>query len=316
MSALSALTEPTPLLIGFAAMTFVVAGASFISWNAAVARDRIARRLDALRPRLTIPVKMAGTNREGERDAPTMRAASGALLKARELEVVRRLAPLHLSADRALAIFFIFRLSLVVLLALIPVFVAYQHNAAGAGLTRAAGLGLLASGFGWLLPHIVIGRMLVRRERSIEKGLPDAIELLVISAEAGLALEDAVDRIVPELRHSRPAVAEELALTSADLKILPSRDAALHRLSARVAVPSVHSVVTTLSQTMRYGTPLAQALHVVAAELRNDSLLRLEEQANRMPVLLTVPMVLFILPSIFMIIGGPAALRLIDTLSH
>lgn len=315
MSALSALMEPTTLMISFAAMTFIAAGASFLSWHSAVVRDRIARRVDALRPRSATPAGTAGSGRARRDLMPSMRGANGTLLSAQEFEVVRRLAPLHLSADRALVVFFLFRIFLVALLALTPVLIAYNHVGV-AGLIRAAGLGLLGASFGWFLPQIVIGRLLVRRDRSIEKGLPDAIELLVISAEAGLALEDAIDRIVPELRHSRPTVAEELALTSADLKILPSRDAALHRLSARVAVPSVHSVVTTLSQTMRYGTPLAQALHVVAAELRNDALLRLEEQANRMPVLLTVPMILFILPSIFLIIGGPAALRLIDTLSQ
>ena len=97
------------------------------------------------------------------------------------------------------------------------------------------------------------------------------------------------------------------------LKILPNRDAALHRLADRTNLPSIRSVVITLSQTMRYGTPLAQALRVVAAELRNDALITLEERANRMPVLLTVPMVVFILPAVFLVIGGPTFLRLVDT---
>ena len=315
MSALSALMEPTTLLIGFAATTFIFAAASFLSWHSAVVRDRIARRVDAIRPRSAITAAASSSGRARRDVTPSTRTGGGTPLTPQELEVIRRLAKLHLSPDRTLAVFFLFRISLVALLALTPVLIAYEYVGA-AGLIRAAGLGLLGASFAWFLPKIIISRLLVRRDRMIEKGLPDAIELLVISAEAGLALEDAIDRIVPELRHSRPIVAEELALTSADLKILPSRDAALQRLSARVAVPSVHSVVATLSQTMRYGTPLAQALHVVAAELRNDALLRLEEQANRMPVLLTVPMVLFILPSIFLIIGGPAALRLIDTLSQ
>ncbi len=314
MSSLSVLVEPTPLLIGFAALTFAVAGVSFLSWNATVDCNRIAKRVDAHCQSGAMLLK-AGRRGRAERVARSMRLASGALPQANELEVIRRLAPLHLSADRALKVFALLRLAFAVLLALIPAIIAYRYDAS-AGFIRAAGLGIPCGGLGWFLPRIVIGRLLVRRERAIEKGLPDAIELLVISVEAGLALEDAIDRVVPELRHSRPAVAEELALTSADLKILPSRDAALHQLSARVAVPSVHSVVTTLSQTMRYGTPLAQALRVVASELRNNSLLRLEERANRMPVLLTIPMVVFILPSIFLIIGGPTALRLIDTLSH
>ena len=123
-------------------------------------------------------------------------------------------------------------------------------------------------------------------------------------------------RIVVELRRSQPVMADELALTSADLKILPSRDEALRRLAERVDLPSVQSVVTTLSQTLKYGTPLAQALRVVAEELRNDGLLKLEEQANRMPVLLTVPMILFILPSLFLIIGGPAFLKVLDAFTR
>ncbi len=98
--------------------------------------------------------------------------------------------------------------------------------------------------------------------------------------------------------------------------LLPSRDEALRRFAERVDLPSVHSVVTTLSQTLKYGTPLAQALRVVAEELRNDGLLKLEEQANRMPVLLTVPMILFILPSLFLIIGGPAFLKVLDAFAR
>ena len=174
------------------------------------------------------------------------------------------------------------------------------------------GLGSLGAVFGWSLPHLVIDRLALHRRRSVAQGLADAIELLVISVEAGLSLEDAINRIIGELRHSQPAMADELALTGADLKILPSRDEALRRLAARVNLPSVQSVVVTLSQTLKYGTPLAQALRVVATELRNDDLLKLEEQANRLPVLLTIPMIAFILPSIFLVIGGPAFLKIMD----
>ena len=177
-------------------------------------------------------------------------------------------------------------------------------------------IGALGGGLGWRLPQFVAKRMTVHRTRAIAQALPEAIELLVIAVEAGLSLEDALQRIVTELRHTEPAIAKELALTSADLKILPDRDEALHRLSERVDLPSLHSVVTTLVQTLRYGTPLAKALRVVAAELRNDSLLRLEEQANRLPVLLTVPMILFILPSLLMVIGGPAFLHVLDVLER
>jgi tight adherence protein C len=176
-------------------------------------------------------------------------------------------------------------------------------------LTASAGL------FGWFLPVIVARQSAKRRAMAVVAGLPDALELLVICAEGGLSLADGIDRIVVELRRSQPELAEELALTAADLKILPSQDQALARLAARIDVPILRSVVTTLSQTMRYGTPVAQAMRVVAAEMRNDAIIRMEERANKLPALLTVPMILFIVPTIFLVVLGPAALRTIDTFS-
>ena len=142
--------------------------------------------------------------------------------------------------------------------------------------------------------------------------MPDALELLVVCVEAGLSLEDGLDRVVTELRRSQPALADELDLTLADLRILPSRDQALLNFAERIDIPNVRSVVTTLAQTLRYGTPLAQSLRVVAAEMRDDFLIELEERANRLPAYLTLPVILFLMPTIFLVVGGPAALRLFD----
>jgi tight adherence protein C len=314
MSWLSLLAQPTPLLIGFAALTFIVAGASFFGWNVVVARDRVSHRVDALCPIRTMPVATGGRIWVRPK-APPAWLSDRALPQATELEIIRRLARLRVPAEHAVAVFFTFRLVFAFVLILLPSFLSYRYGP-GSGLLRVVGVGVVGGCLAWFLPQIVVGRLVRRRMQSIERGLADAIELLCISVEAGLALEDAIDRVVPELWRSQPTMAEELALTSADLKILPSRDAALRRLSARVAVPSVHSVVTTLSQTLRYGTPLAQALRVVASELRSNSLINLEERANKMPVLLTIPMILFILPSVFLIIGGPTALKLIDAFRH
>jgi tight adherence protein C len=314
MSWLSLLAQPTPLLIGFAALTFIVAGASFLGWNVVVARDRVSHRVDALCPIRTMPAATGG--RIWVRpSAPPAWLSDRALPQATELEIIRRLAGLRVPAEHAVAVFFTFRLVFAFVLILLPSFLSYRYGP-GSVLLRTIGVGVVGGCLAWFLPQFIVGRLVRRRMQSIERGLADAIELLCISVEAGLALEDAIDRVVPELWRSQPTMAEELALTSADLKILPSRDAALRRLSARVAVPSVHSVVTTLSQTLRYGTPLAQALRVVASELRSNSLINLEERANKMPVLLTIPMILFILPSVFLIIGGPTALKLIDAFRH
>ena len=117
--------------------------------------------------------------------------------------------------------------------------------------------------------------------------MPEALDLLVVCVDAGLSLEDGLSRVVSELRASRPALADELALTSADLRILPSRDQALAKMSERVDLASIRSVTTTLAQTLRYGTPLAQALRVIATEMRNDALIQMEQRANQLPALLT-----------------------------
>jgi tight adherence protein C len=170
----------------------------------------------------------------------------------------------------------------------------------------------IAAILGWLAPGYVAGAIAKGRANAVVEGLPEALELLVVCVEAGLAFEDSLDRIVGELQLSQPLLAGELQQLSADLKILSSRDEALRNLAERIQAPSVRSVVTTLSQTLRYGTPLAQALRVSAAELRNNALLDLEERANRLPTLLTIPMMLFILPTIFLIVAGPVALRLMD----
>ena len=169
---------------------------------------------------------------------------------------------------------------------------------------------------GWIAPNMILDRFTKRHSSDSAEGLPDALELLIVCVEAGLSLEDSIDRIIVDLNWSRPALAEELMLTSADLKILPDRDQALANLAARIDVASVRSVVTSLSQTLRYGTPLAQALKVTAAELRNDALVRMEEKATGLPTLLTLPMMLFIMPTIFMIILGPAVLKIMDLFRH
>jgi tight adherence protein C len=169
---------------------------------------------------------------------------------------------------------------------------------------------------GWMLPAYAARRAARRRAAVIVAGLPDALELLVICAEGGLALGDGIDRIVSEMARSQPELAYELSMIAADLKILPDQDEALSRLATRVDAPIVQSVVTTLVQTLRYGTPFAQAIRNMAAQMRNDALVRLEERANALPTLLTIPMILFLLPTILLIVGGPAALKLMDSLPN
>ncbi|MEJ2123547.1 MAG: type II secretion system F family protein [Alphaproteobacteria bacterium] len=170
-----------------------------------------------------------------------------------------------------------------------------------------------AGAVGWLAPMFIIRKGIEKRRKSIGKGLPDALELLAVCVEAGLSLENGLQRVSRELKHSQPALAEELSQTWAEINILPDRDQALTNFADRVDLPSVRSVVNTLSQTLRYGTPLARSLRVVAGDVRNDQLTLMEERANKLPAMMTVPVMVFIMPTIFLIVGGPAALKLMDT---
>ena len=229
-------------------------------------------------------------------------------------ELVRRLGKWGVAPNNAMTAYLGIRLGFVFLLAgflylALPYFAAFAASRALTALLAAGGgIG------GWFIPAIFVHRFVKQHVTMVASGLPDALELLVICVEAGLSLEDSLVRIVKEMKDSHSALAAELMITSADLRILPNRDQAFANLASRVNVPSIRSVVTTLSQTMRFGTPLAQALRVVASEMRNDSLVAMEGRANRLPALLTVPMMLFIMPTIFLIVGGPAALRVADTL--
>jgi tight adherence protein C len=174
----------------------------------------------------------------------------------------------------------------------------------------AAGFGLL----GWRVPDIVMTRMASSRKDQIDRGMPDALDLLVICAEAGLGLETAMDRIGGDTKTSHPQLSEELLLTSAEIRMLPDRTQALENFATRTGVQSTRIIVTTLGQTLRYGTPLSQALRILSEEMRTKRLLDFENRAGRLPVLLTVPMIVFLIPSIMLIVGGPAFLQIIQTI--
>jgi tight adherence protein C len=175
-------------------------------------------------------------------------------------------------------------------------------------------LALFAVLLGFLAPGIYVKNNATKRRAAMQKGLPDALDLLVICAEAGLSLDSALTRVAREIGPSCPELADEFGLTSVELGFLPERRQALENLNQRTNMPSVRGVVNTLQQTEKYGTPLAQSLRVLAAEFRNERLMRAEEKAARLPAILTVPMIVFILPPLFIVLIGPAILRTLDAL--
>ncbi len=169
--------------------------------------------------------------------------------------------------------------------------------------------------FALFLPDIVLKNQSDKRRNKIRLGLPDALDLMVICAEAGLSLDSALKRVGREMALSSPEIADEFGLTSVEIGFLPDRAQALKNLTRRCDLPAVRGVVNTLLQSERYGTPLAQSLRVLSAEYRNERLLKAEEKAARLPAVLTVPMILFILPPLFIVLIGPGALRFIDSMA-
>ena len=167
---------------------------------------------------------------------------------------------------------------------------------------------------GTYIPEMVVARSIKKRRLQLQKGLPDALDLLVICAESGLALDAAIARVAREMSRSAPELADELILTAVELGFHPDRRTALSNLIKRTDLASIRGVVNTLIQTEKYGTPLAQSLRVLAGEFRDERMLKAEEKAAKLPATLTLPLILFILPSLFIVLLGPAILQAIDGL--
>ena len=169
---------------------------------------------------------------------------------------------------------------------------------------------------GAYLPDVIVRNSAAKRRDKIRKALPDALDLMVICAEAGLSLDATLMRVSTEMEQAAAEMADELSLTGLELGFLSDRRKALQNLALRVDLSSVRGVANTLMQAERYGTPLAQSLRVMAAESRQERVMKAEEKAARLPALMTVPMILFILPPLFIVLLGNAILSTMDAFTR
>jgi tight adherence protein C len=174
---------------------------------------------------------------------------------------------------------------------------------------------VFAMGLGVYAPDVFVKNAITKREVILQKSLPDALDLLVICAEAGLSLDASLNRVSNEMAAGSPEIAEEFGLTSVELGFMPERRQALDNLAKRCQVSSIQSVINTLLQTEKYGTPLANSLRVLSSEFRDERMMKAEEKAARLPAIMTVPMILFIMPALLIVLNGPAMLKILDTLS-
>lgn len=166
---------------------------------------------------------------------------------------------------------------------------------------------------GLLGPDFMVRRKRKTYLRALDQGLPDAMDMLVICSEAGLGLEAAFERVGTEIVQAHPVVSHEMLTTVQEMQINADRRAALLGLGQRTGLENLRRLGGTLVQTMQYGTPLSQALRSLSAEMRQELLIRFEERAARLPVLLTLPMILFILPCVFLVVGGPALVQVFQS---
>lgn len=295
-------------------------------YGALTVRDPMAKRVKALnerREQLKAGITASTAKRRAKlvrknQTADRMRTFLGKLQVLQEeqvKEVQQKLAQAGIrSKDLAVAVIF-GRLVLPIVFGGLAAFLIYGIDM-WPSLTpfKRSGATMAALLLGYKAPDLFVQNKRQKRTDAIRKGLPDALDLLVICAEAGLTVDAAFSRVAKELGRAYPELGEEFALTSIELGFLTERRQAFENLAYRVDLESVKGVVTTMIQTEKYGTPLASALRVLSAEFRNERMMRAEEKAARLPAIMTVPLILFILPTLFIVILGPAACALKDAL--
>jgi len=227
-------------------------------------------------------------------------------------EIRLKLAQAGFRSHDAVMIYLLLRLALPIAAGLLGFFLLFiVHISNLQFMQRIMGV-IIATLFGLALPNIFIKNESQKRADILRKAMPDALDLMVICAEAGLSLDATLTRVSREIGPSCPEITEEIGLTAVEIGFFPERSQALQNLADRVPIPGVIGLVNTLIQTEKYGTPLAQALRVLSSEMRNDRIMAAEAKAAKLPATLTVPMILFILPPLFVVLLGPAILRVIE----
>jgi tight adherence protein C len=231
-------------------------------------------------------------------------------------KVADRLAQAGYRGPKPISTFYFFRFVMpFVMMALVGFYLFFVKNF---GLPTNSKLMFMFGGFmlGFYAPNLYISNLANKRCKSIVQVFPDALDLLLICVEAGMSIESALQKVGQESGSSSIELAEELSLLVAELSYLPERRMAYEGLARRINYPGIKSVATAMIQAERYGTPLGSALRVMSKENRDLRMSAAEKKAAALPAKLTVPMILFFLPALFVVILSPAALRVTDTLKH
>lgn len=308
-------------------ITLMAGAAAFLTvlavWNAGLVRDPMRNRVrqlktrrdslkaDYLAPRRRAPVKKAQKGVGFMRQVVTR---FNILAAEQQKKVSDQLAQAGIRSKDAVIVFMFFKIVLPILIGIVAFVAIFGFNlVAWPPLMKFAGAvgAMLAAS---MAPELYVKQLIQKRQDAIRKGLPDALDLLVICAEAGLTLDAALQRVARENERGAPEIADEFSLAAVELGFLPERRQALTNLANRVDLPAIRAVTATLIQAEKYGTPLAHSLRVLSAEFRNERMMRAEEKAARLPAVMTIPLIVFIMPTLFVVLMGPAACSIADNL--
>lgn len=206
------------------------------------------------------------------------------------------------------------RVALPVFLILWALLLIYGRGDAEPPKSSTVGFIILAAGVvGYALPGIILKNMIIKRSEAIGLAFPDALDMMLICVQGGIGLEQTVDRIAEEVAEHSPTLAEELGILSAEMAMLNDRRAALQDFARRVGSSSARSFATALIQAEQYGTSVSTAMRVMSDEMRDERMAKAEQKAASLPPKLTVPMILFFLPVLFVVIMGPVVIKFVNS---
>lgn len=321
------LTNPDNLLTAFVAM---VAFATIVTLTAPMFRTKgledrlksVANRREELRRRSREEIAKRGVSASSsirQVDEGLYRKVVERLQLSRLLEdpkVAEKMAQAGFRGPKPISAFYFFRFVMPFALGLFATFYLFVVNDFGLPMMSKVTFCVAALVLGYYVPNLYITNIAQKRRESIVAAFPDALDLLLICVESGMSIEAAIQKVSGEVGGSSIELAEELTLLTAELSYLPDRRLAYEGLAKRTNHPGIKAVSTAMIQAERYGTPLGVALRTMAKENRDLRLAAAEKTAAALPAKLTVPMILFFLPVLFVVILGPAIIKVQDTMAQ
>ena len=312
-------SSPLLRLAVLAALFLLVAGVTYMASGVIAARQFARQRLLATGTAIDDSTRLVPSLRADQANAAWLRLVNRiektglSLVDTKDESLRRRLAAAGYTASYAPRVYTLVRLGLVVGLPMLAGFLFWLSGTAP-GLMKLWFTLLIAAAMGLYFPSLIVRVRADQRNRQIINGFPDALDLMLVCVEAGLALESAFDRVGKEISLTHPLLAEQIGTVVLELRAGRSREDALRRLADRTGADEIRAFATLLIQSTNLGTSIATTLRIYASEMRERRRMRAEEKAHRLPVLLSIPLVVCMLPVMIGVLMLPAVIRVVRIL--